>query len=383
MRIFQVLSAQATGGVGPSQVWLRNLYEPLVDMDHDVLLFRAEEGDDARKRQDPSLRASFSQKVLDSFRREHSRKGFDLFFSYLKNGMVNVELIDEIRKSGVPTCNFSCNNTHQFDLVDEISPHFDYNLHSEKDADEKFREIGANPVWFPMAANPKYYHPYDVHKCIDVAFVGRKYANRPYYIWFLLENGIDVHAYGPEWRLRNDHRLKREILRRGNRFQLALRALLATSMDGKAEQSSKLALIDSSERLRKKYGAKMHNPLSDEEMVRKYSQSKISLGFIEVYDQHNPASIIKQHLHLREFEAPMSGALYCTGYSQELAEFYEIDKEIIIYRNEAELLEKLRYYLKHPGKADEVRQAGLRRARQCHTYQKRFKDLFSLIKKGL
>jgi hypothetical protein len=201
MRIFQVLSAQATGGVRSSQIWLRNLYEPLVDMGHDVFLLRAEEGVQARVRRDASLRAAFSQKLLESFRHEHARKPFDLFFSYLTDGMIEVGVIDEIGRIGVPTYNFSCNNTHQFDLVDEISPHFCYSLHSEKDAAQKFRGVGANPVWFPMSANPKYYHSYDVPRTLDVTFVGQKYGRRPHYIWHLLENGVEVQVNGPGWRL--------------------------------------------------------------------------------------------------------------------------------------------------------------------------------------
>jgi len=379
MHIFQILSAGATGGVGPSQIWLRNLYEPLVDMGHNVFLFRAEEGGQARVRRDATLRATFSQKLLDTFCREHARKPFDLFFAYLMDGMVEMGTIDEIRKTGVPTCNFSCNNTHQFDLVDELSPHFDYNLHSEKDVTAKFREIGANPVWFPMAANPKYYHPYDVPRTLDVSFVGQMYARRPYYIWHLLENGVNVHVYGPGWRLSGDGCYRKELLRRGRRFHMALSALIATSLKGKAEWSARLAWLDFCERLRIKYDTHVHLPLSDEEMIRKYSESKVNLGFLEVFDDHNPAAMVKQHLHLRDFEAPMSGALYLTGFCEELAEFYEPDKEVLVYRNEHELLEKVRYYLLRSQEAERVRRAGHNRALSCHTYQRRFQDLFARI----
>jgi len=383
MRIFQVISAKATGGVGTSHIWLRNLYEPLVDMGHDVFLFRAEEGDHARLRRDTSLRAAFSQKLLDIFCRENNSKAFDLFFSYLRDGMVNVQVIDEIGKVGVPTCNFSCNNTHQFDLVDEISPHFDFNLHSEKDAARKFRKIGANPVWFPMAANPKYYRPLDIKRTIDVTFVGQKYARRPYYVWHLLENGIDVHVYGPNWRLQGDGGAWRKFLRMGSRFQTALRALFATTCELKSEWSARLAWIDFCERLRIKYDSHMHGPLSDEEMIRKFSESKVSLGFIEVFSDHNPGSITGQHLHLRDFEAPMCGALYLTGYCEELEEFYELDKEVLIYRNEHEMLDKVRYYLAHPEAADKVREAGRKRALNDHTYHKRFITLFDNLSLSL
>ncbi len=113
--------------------------------------------------------------------------------------MVEPDVLDEIRKSGVPTCNFSCNNAHQFELVDELSPHFDYNLHSEKDAREKFLAIGATPLWWPMASNPKYFKPFDLPRTIAASFVGANYARRPHYLLSLLENNIDAHAYGPGW----------------------------------------------------------------------------------------------------------------------------------------------------------------------------------------
>lgn len=80
-----------------------------------------------------------------------------------------------------------------------------------------------------------------------------------------------------------------------------------------------------------------------------------------------------------EFEVLMSGGLYFTNYSDELAEFYEPDKEVVIFRNEHELLDKVKYYLKYPDNAEKVRKAGYERAINCNTYQKRFKDLFNLI----
>ena len=378
MRIFQVLSASATGGINSSKIWLRNLYEPLLDLGHDVCLFRAEEGALARIKQDTKLRTSFSTKLLDKFKMEHSRQPFDLFFAYLMDGMVETGVVDEIRKIGIPTCNFSCNNTHQFDLVDEISPHFDFNLHSEKDAAQKFRDVGANPVWFPMGANPKYYHPFDVPRKYDVTFVGQRYALRPFYIWQLLENGVQVNVFGPGWRLRSEGFL-REALRYFSRLPLAAHAVVSVNSDVRARWSARLAWFDFAERLRLKYDEYMHPPLSDEDMVRLYSESLISLGFLDVYDEHDPSAIVKQHLHLRDFEAPMAGALYLTSFCEELKEFYEPDLEILVYRNEHEMLDKIRYYLKHETEAQRVRLGGHRRSLNCHTYNRRFQKLFQSI----
>jgi spore maturation protein CgeB len=75
----------------------------------------------------------------------------------------------------------------------------------------------------------------------------------------------------------------------------------------------------------------------------------------------------------------MSGALYCTGYLEELEEFFEPDSEVIVYRDGNEMLDKVRFYLSHPAEANAIRAAGLRRAQADHTYQQRFRQLFTTL----
>ena len=159
MRIFETIDFAANAQIRGNQTWGRNLYEPLLDLGHDVVLFSSRQGWNALAAQSTRMKEVFSTQLLDAFHREHKKRPFDLFFAYLMDGMVDPAAIDEIRKTGVPTCNFSCNNAHQFYLVEHLSPHFDFNLHSEKDAREKFLSVQANPVWWPMASNPKYFHP--------------------------------------------------------------------------------------------------------------------------------------------------------------------------------------------------------------------------------
>lgn len=118
MRIFQVIEATANSLAHGNQTWFRCLYEPLVEMGHEVVLFSSQRGRIARDRRNPRLRERFSQEMVEEFHRENERKRFDLFFAYLTEGMVEPGAIDDIRKTGVPTCNFSCNNTHQFYLVE-------------------------------------------------------------------------------------------------------------------------------------------------------------------------------------------------------------------------------------------------------------------------
>jgi spore maturation protein CgeB len=372
MRIFQVLEPSSNQAVQASQTWLRNLYEPLIDLGCDVYLFPAHEGRLAMAQKDNHLRQVFSQKLVETFLHEHENKPFDLFFSYMMDGMVEPSAIDQIRKTGVVTCNFSCNNVHQFNLVDGLSPHFDYNLHSEKNVADKFLAIGARPYWWPMAANPKYYKPFDFPRTTPVSFVGANYSLRSEYIGYLLQNDINVQVFGPGWQA-DAKALFRAFLRH---YQMTLSTFLASNPTSRYQKATALERHAQATFLKSSYDSHLHASINDQAMIELFSQSLISLGFLEVYENHDPSRPILQHLHLREFEAPMSGAFYCTGYSDELAEFYELDKEIIVYRSKLELLDKIRYYLSHPAQAEVIRNAGYQRALRDHTYTQRYLKLF-------
>jgi hypothetical protein len=375
MRIFQVIEATANTRLASNQTWRRNLYEPLVEMGADVVLFSAEEGRRAMERRSETMRAAFSQKLLDVFQREHAHRPFDLVFTYLMDGMVETACLDELRRTGVPVCNFSCNNVHQFDLVDGLSAHVDYSLHAERDVREKFLAAGANPLWWPMASNPRYFMPYPVERTIPVSFVGANYALRARYIECLLEQGIQVHAYGPGWQ----HGTTSAWRSLAKRAKYLLRSAVSTSVEAQYQASSSLADHDFRRMLAQRYPTAMHPPVSDEELVMLYSRSHVSLGFLEVYESHDPSRPVRRHVHLREFEAPMSGALYCTGYSDELAGYFEPDREMLVYHDADELVEKVRFALSQPQDAERVREAGRQRALRDHTYQRRFEQLFAAL----
>lgn len=376
LRIFQVISAKANRSIAGNRTWYRNLYEPLVEMGHEVVLFPADEGELAMIRKDKRLKARFSQKLLGKYQKEHTKKPFDLFFAYLKEGMVEPGVIKEIGKTGVPTCNFSCNNTHQFYLVEQLSPQFDYNLHSEKATREKFLKIDANPLWWPMASNPKYFKPANHERSIDVSFVGGNYGLRVRYIKYLLQNGVNAHAYGPGWQ----GGATTPFRSTAKRYLYITQSLFSRQIKDQARASAKLADHDLRRSLSKMFPANVHPPVSDAELIRLYSKSKISLGMLEVYDNHDPSSDVLRHLHLRDFEAPMCGALYCTGYTEELVEMFEPGEEILTYRDKEEMLDKIKYYLKHEDEGENIRLAGHRRSLKDHTYQKRFDQLFEKIR---
>ena len=72
----------------------------------------------------------------------------------------------------------------------------------------------------------------------------------------------------------------------------------------------------------------------------------------------------------------MCRALHFPQYSDELPMYYDIEKEVIAWRTFDELVTKTRYYVSHPAEAERIREAGYRRAREEHTWEKRYAQLF-------
>jgi spore maturation protein CgeB len=75
----------------------------------------------------------------------------------------------------------------------------------------------------------------------------------------------------------------------------------------------------------------------------------------------------------------MSGGFYMVEHMEELEEFFVIGREIVCYRSKEELVDKIRYYLRHDGEREKIRQAGYQRCLRDHTWQKRLADAFCLM----
>jgi spore maturation protein CgeB len=363
----------------PRSAWVDlNLRRSLEDMGHQLVRFDFPGWpDDA----DPDWQAHgkprTNQRLLEAFR---SAGRVDLFYGYFYSSVVYPETIRLIRQSGVPTVNFSCNNVHQFDLVRDIAAEFDLCVVPEQAAQADFQAVGARPVRIQLAANPSVYHPTPVPRSYDVTFVGQRYADRAELLQHLYAHGVSVHAWGAGWQTRK-------------RIDVAqLKAGLALVEDERWDGVQRLAR----QRLRRFTSRNTSSPpraeagtpvdtsafggprLLQRDLVAMFSRSRLSLGFATAGDSHRAAKRLT-HLRLREFEAPMSGALYLTEHQHELAEYFTPGAEVLTYTDSSDLLDKARYYLAHQEQAERIRRAGFERARREHTWQQRFAELFGLL----
>ncbi len=334
-----------------SILWYANLYQTLVAMGHDLVPFDYDltpvfrNLDPANPRQADFIRASrprASAALLAQIQTAHARQPLDLFFSYFFDACVLPETLDAIRALGITTVNWYCNAAHQFHLVREISPHYDWCLVPEKFRLPDYRAIGARPLYCQEAANPALYHPYDLPRDLDVSFVGQAYGDRPAYIENLLHHHINVRVWGHGWIIDPQYPPPQDS---------PLRRLPASVTGG---------------------------PLDDEAMIQTFSRSKINLGFSTCGETHQSGRRVVQ-VRLRDFEVPMSGGFYMVEAMDELAEFFTPDKEIVFYHSLPDMAEKIRYYLAHEEEREHIRLAGHRRALAQHTWRHRFTAAFAVM----
>jgi spore maturation protein CgeB len=360
----------------PRSAWVDlNLRRSLEDMGHELVRFDFPGWpDDA----DPAWRDHGKPRTNERLLDAYTRAGHvDLFFGYFYSSVVYPETVDAIRRTGVPTVNFSCNNVHQFDLVRDIAPHFDVCIVPERAALPDFLSVGAKALRIQLAANPRIYHPYPEPRRYDVTFVGQRYADRAEFLDVLHAGGVDVHAWGAGWapskRVDVAHAKAALALIEDERLDGVRRMLRARLARGADAEHSRTA--DARANGAKSYGGPR---LLQRDLIRTFSQSRLSLGFATAGDSHRSEKRLT-HLRLREFEAPMSGALYLTEEQPELAEYFEPGKEVLTYSDRFDLLDKARFYLAHQETAERVRRAGWLRAQSEHTWQHRFTELFAAL----
>lgn len=384
LRIFYASHHTPNPAVPDSRLWYNNLFLPLVALGNDLVPFEFDlspcfrDLDAAYPEQKVLIQESQSRledALLRQIRAAHAKKPIDVFFSYFYSRCARPEAIKEIRSMGICTVNLYCNASHQFHLIEEVAPAFDYCMVPEKLCLDAYRRIGARPIFCQLGANPDIYQPQKLPQDYEVTFVGQKYGNRPHYIRSMIDAGIDVRVWGPGWNSKGgiigalERKSTREV------------GMMLTSLDGWSRILRKAGSLVGSPNAPIVPPERIGPPLNDDELIKMYARSKISLGFSACGETFKSGKPIFQ-VRLRDIEAPMSGAFYMPQRFDELVEFFEPGKEMVFYEDEADLIEKARYYLVHDSERERIREAGMRRARHEHTWQKRFVYFFSEIGLG-
>ena len=173
-------------------------------------------------------------------------------------------------------------------------------------------------IYFPMASSKDFYYPINnIAKKYDVGFIGNKYGYREELVTKLIEAGINVEARGTGWKA---GRIKLED---NNKF---------------------------------------------------FNECKIVLGIGTV--GHCKDFYTQK---LRDFDAPLSGAVYVTHNNEDLKQLFTENEEIILCDTIEDYIEKIKYLLHNEKKRQSISKNAYKKASEKHTYEKRFLNLFTFL----
>ncbi len=263
----------------------------------------------------------------------------ELILFKLYRNKLSLQSINHITKNtNITTVTINGDDEKLFDIDKpwdslNVSPHFDYVITTCKDAVEAYDRFGFKKVIFSQyGCNHKYCKKIRVKKDIDVTFLGTRKWSRVELLNYLAKRDVKIKVYGMGWEVDDDN-----------------------------------ARI-----------------LSPEDYVWVMNKSKISLNTQIDITRDGEGDVLegKKTLQIkgRDFEVPMTGGFLLTDYNENLKEFFEFGKEIETYKSKAECLSKIKYYLKHEDKRENIAKAGYKRSHKDHTYVKRFRNILKQIK---
>ena len=109
-------------------------------------------------------------------------------------------------------------------------------------------------------------------------------------------------------------------------------------------------------------------------LVEIFNQSKIVLGFSTV-GKNDDINILKG----RDFEVPLTGSFYITGYHEELKEYFELGKDIETYTSKEDLLKKVKYYLENDEERENIAKMGYEKCIKKYTAKESYEKVFGYL----
>lgn len=298
------------------------------------------------------------ERTLAFVRREHARRPIAFFLGYLYPQQVEATAVQELRRLGIPSVNFFCDNVREFRKVPEAYRCFTLNWVPEFEALPMYRTAGLAHLHAPMPSwVPPHLRTSDHPESEPPTFIGSVDVLRRNLMADAIARGAHVVVRGRGW-----DRADEEAARPG-RGGRVLRNQLAF-----VRQHGTRALVHKTlRRLRPPAEAVIPadhiGPIaSAAEYIRISQQSIVTLGINRVptitRSLHRPLT----YSRLRDLEAPMLGACYLTEWTAGLPSLYEPGTEIETYRDADELVAKLATLTGDRERRQRLRREGQRRA---------------------
>lgn len=286
----------------------------------------------------------------------------DLLFCFLFTEEIKKETIEYItKKTKTKTFNWFGDDHWRFPVYSRFwAPLFTAVSTTDARAFAAYRNAGIlNVLKTQWAANPFVFKPQDLAKNpgnYNITFFGQKYGNRGDYIDALTKAGLPAKGHGRGWPAGG-----------GAEVQEMLDIF----------SYSKISLNFSETPY---YGLKKKLNLFAKLFVKK-ELGKYSVNIQNFFSNFQAAiGTQRRTIKSRTFEVPACGGFLMTGISDDnLSEYYELGKEIVVFKNTEDLIVKSKYYLEHEDERKAIAKAGYERTIREHTYVHRFKEIFKFL----
>ena len=88
---------------------------------------------------------------------------------------------------------------------------------------------------------------------------------------------------------------------------------------------------------------------------------------------------IKSGIPLRVWDVLGAGGFLMTNYQPELELYFELGKDLVIFENKRELVQKAAYYLEHEQERQKIAENGYKKVKRFHSYEQRIKEMMELL----
>lgn len=285
----------------------------------------------------------------------------DLLFCYLLSEEIKKETISHItHKTKTKTFNWFADDHWRVPVFSRYwAPLFTLVSTTDAQAIDVYKSYGiTNVIKSQWGANPYLYFPQDEKLNpgdLDVTFVGQNYGKRGGYLEILKEAGILAKGFGSGWEAgRLNHQQMLEVFS----YSKINLNFSETYFSGTKEKLKSIVKLF--------FGKELNH-----------------YKFVGHHFFDNLRSMRGTHkkpIKGRVFEVPATAGFLLTGKSDDdISEYYVPGKEIVIFENEQDLTDKVKYYLSHEQERYAIAKAGYLRTVKDHTYQKRFEAFFKAL----
>jgi spore maturation protein CgeB len=266
-----------------------------------------------------------SRQLVQQVEAAHRDRGVDVLLGTMVAQYVDIGALQHVRSLGIPVVNIAMDDR----LVDHwgvydgvrlgaigLIPGVDLVLQTTPEYVPRYLVEGCPAVYWPFGSDPDLFTPAR-EKTYDVCFVGNNYGWRAELLASIARGGVRVECFGRGFP--NGH-------------------------------------------------------IGGDRVPEVLARSKIVLGVGTIAHSRRIVT-----LKLRDFDGPMSGALYLTTYNPDLRGIYDLGQEIVTYTSPADCIRQLKYFLAHEEEREAIARAGRTRAARDHTWHRRIGDMLRLL----